>query len=263
MRKVKPYLTVFRLQALRELSYRGAALGGMITQLFFGLVLIAVYSAFLTQEGADTLALRRMASYVWLQQMFFRGLLSTDGELVGQIMTGSFAGTLLRPVDQHAFFFMRNLAMKLFGSLMRFAPLLVCQVFLPESCRLLPPASFTHFLGFCVTLLLGLTLSALFHAMNMALIMVTLDRRGVSAMLNLLAAIFSGNILPLTFFPDRLQALVRYQPFAQILDLPIRVYQGEATAGGILVQLAWIAVMVVFTRALWRRNLRRIVIQGG
>lgn len=36
---LRPYLTAFRIRALLETQYRGAALGGVITQAFFGLVL--------------------------------------------------------------------------------------------------------------------------------------------------------------------------------------------------------------------------------
>ena len=39
MKKLKPYLSTLRLRAMLELQYRGAALGGMMTQLFFGLSL--------------------------------------------------------------------------------------------------------------------------------------------------------------------------------------------------------------------------------
>ena len=42
---MKAYLSVFRLRRRLETQYRGAALGGIICQMFFGLVLIALYRA--------------------------------------------------------------------------------------------------------------------------------------------------------------------------------------------------------------------------
>ena len=35
LEKWRPYLTVFRLRALQETQYRAAALGGLVTQVFF------------------------------------------------------------------------------------------------------------------------------------------------------------------------------------------------------------------------------------
>ena len=40
LRSLRPYFTVFRLRALMETQYRAAALGGLVTQVFFGLVYI-------------------------------------------------------------------------------------------------------------------------------------------------------------------------------------------------------------------------------
>ena len=41
--RLRPYLSAFRVRALLETQYRGAALGGLVTQMFFGLVYIALY----------------------------------------------------------------------------------------------------------------------------------------------------------------------------------------------------------------------------
>ena len=45
LRSLRPYMTVFRLRALMETQYRAAALGGLVTQVFFGLVYIFMYTA--------------------------------------------------------------------------------------------------------------------------------------------------------------------------------------------------------------------------
>jgi len=83
---LRPYLTALRIRARLETQYRAAALGGLVTQVFFGLVYIFIYEAFF--DGSDPEALRETITYVWLQQMFFRLLLSTDGELNQQILSG-------------------------------------------------------------------------------------------------------------------------------------------------------------------------------
>ena len=79
--------------------------------------------------------------------------------------------------------------------------------------------------------------------------------------------IFAGNIIPLPFFPDSVQAVIRYQPFAQALDAPIRMYLAAQPAGEWLVntavQLLWAAVLMLLGRMLWRSNLRRVTVQGG
>ena len=106
-------------------------------------------------------------------------------------------------------------------------------------------------------------LTAIIDAINMK----TLDRRGISAILNLTMMTFSGNVIPLTLFPDSLQALVRYQPFAQSLDAPIRMYQHAAGLPEWLlnvgVQVLWILVLRALGRWMWRRQLNNMIVQGG
>ena len=130
---------------------------------------------------------------------------------------------------------------------------------LPES-----PAAFLQFL---LSLALGVACVAQIHAVTSAVTMKTLDSRGISGMINLLMMILAGNIIPLTLFPDAVQALMRYQPFAQALDAPIRMYHHAQGAGEFFIslaaQLAWLTVLTAGGRALWRQHLRSVTVQGG
>lgn len=64
-----------------------------------------------------------------------------------------------------------------------------------------------------------------------------------------------------------MQALIRYQPFAQSLDAPIRMYLHAQAAGewalNIGVQLLWLMLLVALGRRMWRRQMNRLTIQGG
>lgn len=261
----KPYLSVFRLRAKLETQYRAAALGGMVTQAFFGIMYVCLYAALF--DGGDPRMLRETITYVWLQQMFFRMMTNTDGELQSLILSGGVAYTMIRPVDQHAYWIMRELSMRLVGALMRLTPMLLLQLILPPSMRMALPDGPAALAQFAASLLLGAALLSQIGGIVDAIVMMTLDTRGISAMINLVSMIFSGNIIPLTLFPNRVQTLIRYQPFAQALDAPVRMYLHAqslpawlANAG---VQLAWIAALAALGRFLWARQLNRMTVQGG
>lgn len=265
MHRLRPYWSSFRLRALLETQYRGAALGGLVTNSFFGLVLVLLYTALF--EDSDPVFLRETITYVWLQQGFFRALYTSDGTLPQLIMTGGIAYSLVRPVDQQLWWASRDLATRVVGSLMRLIPMLVVQLLLPAGLRLALPGSPAAFLQFAVSISLGYVCLTAIGSICSAFIMLTMDSRGISAMLNLLMAILCGNIIPLTLFPDRLQALIRYQPFAQALDAPIRMYLHAQSAPDFLlnlgVQLVWVAALQFIARTLWQSYMRRLVVQGG
>ena len=110
----------------------------------------------------------------------------------------------------------------------------------------------------------GLAVIAAVDAIRSAVVMQTLDSRGVSAMIQLLMMIFAGNVIPLTLFPAQVQGLIRFQPFAQAVDAPIRLYLGVGDFLPVLgVQLGWFLILGWLGRRMWRRQLLRVTIQGG
>ena len=264
-KKWTPYTSVFRLRAQLETQYSAAALGGLVTQAFFGIVLICLYTALF--DGSDPKMLQETVTYVWLQQMFFRMLFSSDGELNNLILTGGIAYTMIRPVDQHAYWLMREISTRLVGALMRLLPMILMQFILPPSLRMTLPDGPVAFIQFTVSLLLGAVILSEISSVRDAVTMKTLDTRGISAMINLIQMIFAGNIIPLTLFPDSIQTLIRYQPFAQALDAPTRMYL-QAQAGpewllNLSVQLGWIILIAALGRWMWARQLNRMIVQGG
>ncbi len=263
---MKAYLSVFRMRWRMELQYRGAVVGGIICQVFFGLILVALYRA-LYQSKPQTMPMESVATYVWLQQAFFRMLLASDADLLDKIRTGAIAYDLCRPLQLYGYYYARILAQKLLGSLLRAAPMLAFASLLPAGWGLHLPASPAGLALALVGLALGLLCVCALENITMGFTMRTLDSRGVQAMLNLMMMTLSGNILPLTLFPDSWQRVITLLPYAQLLDAPIRLYTGQwlpADAPRILMtQLLWTAALVFLGLMLWKRNQQRLVIQGG
>ena len=260
------YYAIFRLRRRLETQYRGAALGGIICQMFFGLVLIALYRA-LYAGKPQGMPFSQVATYVWLQQAFFLMLLSSDPELLDKIRTGGIAYDMCRPVSLYGYYYARIMAQKVMGTLLRAAPMLVFAAVLPDGWGISLPASLPGFLWAAGALLIGLLCVCAMENITMGFTMRTLDSRGMQAMLNLLMMILTGNILPLTLFPDSWQKVITMLPYAQMLDAPIRLYTGAyapETAWAILLrQAAWTTVLVAAGCLMWRANQRRLVIQGG
>lgn len=263
---MKAYLSVFRMRWKMELQYRGAVIGGIVCQMFFGLILVSLYRA-LYAGKPQALPIEAVASYVWLQQAFFRMQLSSDSELMDKIRTGSIAYDLCRPLDLYGYYYARILAQKLLGSLLRAGPMLLFAFLLPRGVGITAPVSLPALIAALLCLILGLLCTCALENITMAFTMRTLDSRGVQAMLNLLMVTFSGNILPLTLFPDSWQRIITLLPYAQILDAPIRLYTGQYALGEaprvLLIQGLWTLALMGLGILLWRRHQKRLVVQGG
>lgn len=249
-----------------ELQYRGAVIGGILCQMFFGLVLVALYRA-LYASKPQTMPIEHVASYVWLQQAFFRMLVASDPELLDKIKSGSISYDLCRPVDMYWFYYARIAAQKLTGSLLRGIPMLIVACLMPEGWGISAPVSAMGLVTGLCGLLLGLLCVSALENITMAFTMRTLDPRGVQSLLNLLMMIFAGNILPLTLFPDSWQKVITLLPYAQLLDGPIRLYTGEYALSEapriLLVQAFWVVVLIIAGYGMWNANRKHIIVQGG
>ncbi len=263
---MKAYFSVFRMRLRMETQYRGAMVGGIICQMFFGLILIALYRVLYAGKPQD-MPLSHITTYVWLQQAFFRMLVASDPDLLDKIRSGNISYDLCRPVSMYGFYYTRVAAQKLTGSLMRGIPMLIFASFLPEGWGIVAPASAGALVLALTALGLGLLCVCALENISMAFTMKTLDPRGMQGLLALLMMIMSGNILPLTLFPDSWQKVITALPHAQLLDAPIRLYTGTYAIAEapriLLMQAGWTAVLALLGHAMWRANQKRIIVQGG
>ncbi len=249
-----------------ETQYRGAMLGGIICQVFFGLILIALYRALYAGKPQE-IPLGHVTTYVWLQQAFFRMLIASDPDLLDKIRSGNISYDLCRPLDMYGFYYVRIAAQKLTGALMRGIPMLVFASLLPEGWGIVAPASAGALILALAALGLGLLCVCTLENISMAFTMRTLDPRGMQGLLALLMMTLAGNILPLTLFPDSWQKVITALPYAQLLDAPIRLYTGTYAVADapriLLMQAGWIVVLGAAGLAMWRANQKRIIVQGG
>ncbi len=266
MSTIRAYYAVFRMRWKVETQYRAAALGGVFCQLFFGLMLIALYNA-LYQNKQQDMPLATIVTYVWLQQSFFRMLLSNDNELSNTILTGGMAYEIVRPMTPYWFYYMRALAQKIVGTALRAAPMLAVACVLPSAYRIGAPVGLPQFLCFLLGVGLGLICVCALTNIGMAFTIRSLDGRGIQGMLNLMICSLAGNILPLTLFPDSWQRFLAYSPFTQLLDTPIRVYTGAYAMADVpralAIQAIWAVILILIGMRMWRSNLKRIIVQGG
>ena len=263
---MRAYLSVFRMRLKMELQYRGAMIGGIICQMFFGIVLVALYRA-LYASKVQSMPIEQVTTYVWLQQAFFRMMIATDPDLNDKIKNGSISYDLCRPVNMYAFYYIRVAAQKLMGSLMRGIPMMIVAFLLPKGWGISLPSSGTGLFFGMIALFLGLLCMCALENITMAFTMRTLDPKGMQSLLNLLMITLSGNLLPLTLFPDSWQKVITMLPYAQLLDAPIRLYSGEYLVSDapkiLLIQAGWAVVLIILGLGLWEKNRKKMIIQGG
>lgn len=277
MDAVRPYAAAFTSRFLLMLQYRAAALAGFATQCWWGGIKVMIYSAFFAAAPAAAagapMSLTQVITYTWLAQALLALTpWSADPEIALAVRTGGVAYDRLRPLDTYALWYVRGAAWMASRAVPRAAlMLLAAGVVLPliglPDWAWKPPATFAAAALFAVALPLALALSAAFLMIVNVVVAATLTDRGPNVLFNALIIVFSGNLLPLALYPDWARTALLVQPFAGMLDIPLRLYVGElsgaAAAGGLALQAFWTLTLIALGRWALSRVMRRLEVQGG
>ena len=263
---LRPYAAVVGARFRSLLQYRAAAWAGFGTQLFWGFLRVAIFTAFYqSSTRPQPLALAEMVSYLWLTQALFAlAMWNVDQDVRTMIRTGTVAYELLRPVDLYGLWYSRALASRLAPTVLRAIPMFaVALLFL--GLRL--PPSLASFAAWTVTTCGAFALAAAFSTLLTISLLYTVSGDGITRLAPTLMYVLSGMLLPLPLMPAWAQPVVGFLPFHDIIDTPFRLYTGNlppAALGLALVhQLAWTSVLVASGRVLLHRAARRLVVQGG
>ena len=253
-----------RFRAL--LQYRAAALAGLGTQVFWGLIRVMIFQAFFRSTTAEQpMELDDVLTYVWLGQAFLALLpWNQDNELRALIRSGGVGYELLRPVDLYGFWYCRSLAFRTAPTLLRSIPLIAfAGVFMGMDA----PASWAAAGAFAASMIGAILLSSAITTLFSISMMWTISGDGVFALAPGIVAILSGMLVPIPLFPDWAQTALNILPFRGMVDTPYRFYLGHIPAADLPFhlahQLVWIVAIVLIGRWTLSRGLRRLVVQGG
>ena len=122
-------------------------------------------------------------------------------------------------------------------------------------------------LAFAITQLLGHAVMFCFDWIVACAVFYSTESWGLAVARAGIATFFSGMLIPLAIMPDGLRTLAMVLPFSQVVYLPISVLSGLTALSELpriwLIQLAYLAILLVLSRVIFRRATRVITVQGG
>lgn len=267
---MKSYISYFKLKFKTGLQYRAAALAGISTQIFFGIVYISVYVAFYESDSNNLpLELSQLVSYLWLNQSFFSLIYMwyKDKEIINLIKTGNIAYELCRPQDIYLMWASKLLGERLSKVALRLLPVILFALLLPSPFNLDLSTSILRFILFIVSLIFSSVLVTVLILLYHIICLFTLDEKGIVNMFMVVSDILSGLVIPIPFFPTYLQKITNILPFRYVSDFPFRLYVGNIGVNegliSLIVQLIWIVILIVIGSLLMKKALKKAVIQGG
>ncbi|HZU76998.1 MAG TPA: ABC-2 family transporter protein [Dehalococcoidia bacterium] len=260
------YWEVARRGFQRFATYRAATLAGVFTNTVFGYLRAYVFVAMYTGQASiagynlpDTL------TYTFVSQ----GMLMTVyiwgwWEIALTIRSGDVVTDLSRPFDYELYWLAQDLGRATYHAIFRgIPPFLIGAI----AFHLRLPQHAWTWLLFALSVYLAVCVSfALRFMVNLSAFWL-LDYRGVGALAAAAWTLFSGQVLPVGFFPGPLAALAHALPFVAMIGTPIDVFlekqQGLALVGVLTVQAAWALALLALGRLMLAGATRKVVVQGG
>lgn len=182
-----------------------------------------------------------------------------------EILDGSIAPRLIRPLSPFWGFIANNIAEKTLRLLIPLPIFLISlflfpNFFVPSLYEMQPwllflvSLSLAAILAFCLDMVFGLMAFWLEDAVNLRWYKDTLQM------------ITSGILIPIAVMPAKIQAGMSVLPFKSIITTPIDILMGNIHGSSLLqaltIQVAWAAATCLLTAILWRQGLKRYAPPG-
>jgi viologen exporter family transport system permease protein len=260
------YAEFARLGFIDTLAYRLRYYTGIVTYFIYVSVYYFIWKAIFANsshiEGFDFAQILTYISVGWIIRSFYYN--NIDQDLATQVTEGSLVMNLIKPVNVQLLMIARALGESIFRLALLTVPTTVV-LFLVYPVR--RPDSLGHFAAFLVSSILSFFIVA---GINFAVGTLAIRLKSILGLLRakyFLLELFSGLLLPISFFPPIFQKMLAVMPFQYISYIPVLLYLGKISGARILEQLAlqlfWVVAMLALGHAMWRWSSRKITIQGG
>lgn len=260
------YFEFARVAFLKILAYRLRYFTGILTYFInvsvYYFIWKAIFSNSAEVAGYD---LSQMITYVavgWIMRSFYFN--NVDRDIAAEVIEGRIAISLIKPVDPQLMYLSQTVGECCFRLLMFTLPIaaLIAAIY-----PLRPPASAKAALFFFFSCLLALLLFALINFFIGTFALQLQSILGLIRAKYFVVELLSGLLIPITFFPERLQPILWILPFPHVSYTPLQIYlgrfDGAAAPKALLIQIFWILILYAMGKYHWNFSVRRLSIQGG
>ena len=261
-----PYAEFSRVGFVNMLAFRLRYFTGIITYFLnvtvYYFIWSAVYSSGQTIAGYNLPQMLTYVSVGWIIRSFYWNTI--DQEMAYEVIEGKIAMDLIKPVSMQWMWISRAMGESAFrlGLLTLPVAIVVALVFPVQG-----PASRENFVLFLVSVLGSFFLMG---AINFMIGTCAIPLQSILALIRAkfwLIELLSGLLIPMSFFPDRIQKILAWLPFEHIAYTPLQIYLGKFDRAAALrvlgIQWFWVVALLVLAHLWWDRASRKITIHGG
>lgn len=185
-------------------------------------------------------------------------------KISGKILDGSIAFDLLKPLDFQKARLAETLGASIFEGLVS-AVLAFLIIFLYEGIAI--PETPQTWVFFITSFILSQVVKYGIVYIFSLFCFWTSGHLGVALARAAVTNLFSGALIPLSYFPSTLQHISKILPFSSIVHYPVSIYLERINSFGairiIALQFLWAIILWFFGKWFWTKAIKKITINGG
>lgn len=258
------YLSIFSITLQEIFTYRLNMIMWRVRQIFVFLIPFFIWKAVLGQGGEIYgYSFAAIMTYLF-GSTILRSLVmgSRTIDLGWMINNGALTIPLMRPINIFSFFFIRDMADKLFNLSFMFLEIpLILLIFHPPV--FLQSNPLIILLAVCSTLI-AILIYFYINIIFGSLAFWTRDIWAPRFLLMVIMEFATGAMFPLDMLPIFWQKIALLTPFPYLLYVPLKLYLGTdpMVAQHLLTGIFWVVILGLFTKYVWRKGIRSYEAEG-
>lgn len=264
---MRRYVKIAKTAFLLQIVYRGhvylTVIGNVATLVLIFYLWRAIFSSSQgIMHGATFeqtfLRLGCASSMFVLFRTYLEWFISRD------IISGDIITRLIKPVDYQYSQIARALGIMVFWLFFVALPTFIGLFFLFGKQVII---SSTGIILFVPSLIIAFLISTIIDYCIGCIAFYTESIWGITIAKDSIVLFLSGAMIPITFFPEIFQTVIKYLPFQAIYSLPLTILFSTTNISQncqlLTMQALWLVIMIVLSRVLFTRASRAVTVNGG
>jgi ABC-2 type transport system permease protein len=261
------YVRFTRNSVQTLLAYRANVLFYLFGNMVQTLVLWYLWRAIFASAGAARIngfTLAEMASYL-LAAVATQAVIEGNAAdvIADEIMEGSIAVNLARPLDYRTRIFFGHLGACLYNGVMVGIPALTIAFVAGSGSG----DAAGRLAAFALTLALSFGLHFFYRFMLGLVAILTTNMWGVMNVEAVVSGLLSGALVPLAFFPEWARGAIGLLPFASMVSAPALAFAGKLSGAELArtlgIQAFWLLALAALSAWAWKSLVGRLLVNGG
>ena len=260
------YRYIVKTQIIKSIYYNYSVYGNIIMQTIIMITTGFFWKAlFLNATNVSGVDVESMLTYTVLSSMI-SVIMYTNVErrIEKSVRDGTIATDLIKPINIYGVYLAEDIGSVIALLFQNLLPIFVIGSLM---IKLPIPKDVASIPLFAISLLESVAINWLIATLFGMLSFKLYDIDALIQVKKHLIRLLSGSIIPLWFFPEGIQSVLKLFPFMYIYQLPLSIYIGRDSRSDIYMQLAiqfvWLVILIIIFAVARRKTIRHLMVQGG